>query len=483
MRIPLILSILFAAIPPSMAAAQDAAAPAAAVESPLQHAIAAGDLPAVQQALEAGADPNALIDYGYGPSSALAPLGLVFDAWPPDTEGMADVVRLLLEAGADANAPLGPAEGATPLLVGIHASGEVVRMLLEAGADPNIGTCETFGLGIMTPIVVATDMENDELIAILQAAGAATSSVEHAIAQDADAAALHAAVFAKDVGAVRRLLASGHDPNAVVHGLKSSDGDVDRLTPLRMAFHPGASQPEPPLYAELIGALLDSGADPDQGFDLPCTTDQPTPLLIAAGLDEPEVIRMLLAAGADPNIAPPAMSAERMPPLVLAAAVGLPAVVRMLLDAGADPDTEGVADSDRFTPLMLAESEGHTEVAALLRAAGAGQPRNGRDKAPRDDFEVAFASCSTGASMSASQPELGVSVRYDVVGPKDDGCRVSLTFESNPNPAWEGKPLLVTLDPRQPFLAEVEEAMRSCTSGEGTRFDCGGPLMDVLGSE
>ena len=43
-------------------------------------------------------------------------------------------------------------------------------------------------------------------------------------------------------------------------------------------------------------------------------------------------------------------------------------IVRLLLDAGADPD---LADGDRVTPLAHARARGFTAIAALLEAAGA----------------------------------------------------------------------------------------------------------------
>jgi hypothetical protein len=82
-----------------------------------------------------------------------------------------------------------------------------------------------------------------------------------------------------------------------------------------------------------------------------------------------------------------------------------------------------------------------------------------------------------------SSPQLGVTVRYEIVGPAGDACRVSLTYVSNPNPEWERRPLLLTLDPRQPFMAEVEAGMGSCMTADKGRFNCAGPLLELLRRE
>ena len=55
-------------------------------------------------------------------------------------------------------------------------------------------------------------------------------------------------------------------------------------------------------------------------------------------------------------------------PLYIAAMGGYVAVVQCLVEQGADIDK---ADEDGTTPLMAALEEGHEEVAAYLRAAGA----------------------------------------------------------------------------------------------------------------
>jgi uncharacterized protein len=118
---------------------------------------------------------------------------------------------------------------------------------------------------------------------------------------------------------------------------------------------------------EAVRALLDLGADANlatrpAGF---------TPLHSAVADDAgqtaaKEIVRMLLAAGADPN----ARSASGGTPLHTAAFTGDVVLVRTLLAAGASPVIE---DEKGRTSLDLARERGHTEAAALLHDAVLGK--------------------------------------------------------------------------------------------------------------
>jgi hypothetical protein len=128
--------------------------------------------------------------------------------------------------------------------------------------------------------------------------------------------------------------------------------------------------------------------------------------------------------------------------------------------------------------LMQRTRNALTGLVLVLLAAGCTQ-REGSSGASRD-FEAAFASCAPGATFTASMAPMDVRVRYAVLEPAGDGCRVSMKYESNPNPEWEDKFLILTLNPQHAFLPQFEEGMQSCLSGGDTRFDCAGPLLEVL---
>lgn len=89
----------------------------------LHDAIIAGDAAAVRRAIADGADVNATVGAGHHSMLTIAARGCLGD--------MPDVVRALLDAGAEVN----PASGARPLYWAIVCGRtETVRLLLDAGA-------------------------------------------------------------------------------------------------------------------------------------------------------------------------------------------------------------------------------------------------------------------------------------------------------------------------------------------------------------
>jgi hypothetical protein len=116
-----------------------------------------------------------------------------------------------------------------------------------------------------------------------------------------------------------------------------------------------------------IRTLLELGADPnapvDDGFPpliavLSCAQKAPgtTPRT-----DIEEVLRLLLSFGADPN----QRGINDYTPLHMAVAVRQPLAIRILLDAGADPDLRTRID-EYETPLEMAAAAGHAGLTALL---------------------------------------------------------------------------------------------------------------------
>jgi ankyrin repeat protein len=88
-----------------------------------------------------------------------------------------------------------------------------------------------------------------------------------------------------------------------------------------------------------------------------------TPLLFGARSGDVESVRLLLAAGADPNDALP----DGMSALVLAAHSGQGAVARLLLDKGADPNAAGTG----YMALHAAVLRGDVDVVTDLLRHGA----------------------------------------------------------------------------------------------------------------
>jgi ankyrin repeat protein len=155
---------------------------------------------------------------------------------------------------------------------------------------------------------------------------------------------LHEAAALDAADRVGALLDAGADVDA-----RSPDG----FTPLQLAAYFGA----PAAAALLIerGAQVDAVADNRQRI---------APLHAAVAGRHPEVVRLLLAAGADPD----ARQQGGWTPLLAAAQHGDAEAVAALLEAGADPACAG---DDGIRPAELARRHGHDAVARMIEQAAA----------------------------------------------------------------------------------------------------------------
>ena len=185
---------------------------------------------------------------------------------------------------------------------------------------------------------------------------------------------------ARDENGVSALMLSryhgAHDPTAAIRQARAeldvfeaaALGDADRVHELLhvdpslvdacspddgTALHFAAFFAQP----ETASLLVEHGADVHA---VSTTFGNVTPLHSAAAGGSAEIVRVLLAAGADAN----ARQNGGFTALHAAAQNGDAAMVRDLLDHGAavDPRTE-----DGRTALAIAEEQSHDEVAALLR--------------------------------------------------------------------------------------------------------------------
>ena len=125
------------------------------------------------------------------------------------------------------------------------------------------------------------------------------------------------------------------------------------FTPLSLAAFFG--------HPEAVKVLLEYGADVNLK---PPSRFANTAVDAAVSGDHADVVRILLAAGANPNVT----SEANYTTLHKAAVHGNLDVVRMLLDHGAD--VHAVRDGGH-TPMDDAKEKGHVAIADLLRARGA----------------------------------------------------------------------------------------------------------------
>ncbi|MFE9562212.1 ankyrin repeat domain-containing protein [Streptomyces sp. NPDC006487] len=152
------------------------------------------------------------------------------------------------------------------------------------------------------------------------------------------------AAGAGDEATVARLLSRGPDVDA---------RDAEGRTGLDIAVHRGRDG--------VVRMLLAAGADPEQ---ITGPYDEELPLVQAATRGHTGIVRQLLAAGADPDRA----NGLRATPLGRSGAEGHTETARVLLEHGADPHLRWKA----LTPAEWATRFGRTETAEFLRTWAAG---------------------------------------------------------------------------------------------------------------
>jgi ankyrin repeat protein len=370
--------------------------PAIAGRSLLAAAVV-GDVGAARTML--AADPSAAVavddERGWPPL-----LYACYSRWhqidPGRTAGLAEVVRVLLEAGASADTNDGGRPRFRSALKGSVEvdNPEVAAVLLAAGASPDLGQ----------PISEAVGHRDQRCLQLLLAHGASlagTWAVGAAVYHDdpdalsllldalqgSDAArmateALPEAAAHASLPVVAALLRAGADPGAAEDGVSAlrlavRAGRTDAAARLRAA---GAADDVADID-RFIGACISGDRPAAEGIlaghpDLPARlTGQDRAVIVdAAGACSADTIALMLDLGFSPD----ARNELGEQPLHTAAYCGNAPVVRLLLDAGSDVD----ARDARFdsTPLAFAtvgsgEQAGQpgdwTETVRLLIDAGA----------------------------------------------------------------------------------------------------------------
>jgi ankyrin repeat protein len=211
---------------------------------------------------------------------------------------------------------------------------------------------------------------NHELITIADVCFAAPKD---AAARDAvGRAALHRAVAFADVAKVQALLDSGADVNVDVRSEESVNSNWGD-TPLHMAVQDGREQ--------IVRVLIARGADVNRANDR-----GNTPLHRA--VEYPNLVTALLDAGANAN----APDVQGRTPLHWVAMGGAKASLETMLARGADVKA---VDQQGQTALHCAAREGNTAAIAALIAAGA--DANTADRFGATPLHVAAASRQAGA--------------------------------------------------------------------------------------
>jgi ankyrin repeat protein len=249
-------------------------------ETPLMRCARTGNVEAVQALIAAGANVNA----------AEKERGQTALMWALE-EGHKEVVLALVEHGADVQAKT--KGGFTPILYAARQGDiESGKLVLDKGAS-----LDQVGPGGLNPLLLATDSGREAFAIFLVDRGAN--------------------VNVKDGDGLTPLHYSMRKALSMMRGGTNNENNTDQDYLYR------------PNLRNLIKALVDHGADPNariaRNLKRLGVNDRPmmslsgaTPFFLACATTDVEVMKMLLAKGADPKI----MTNDRTTPLMVAAGLG-----------------------------------------------------------------------------------------------------------------------------------------------------------------
>jgi ankyrin repeat protein len=294
--------------------------------APLSEACTNANAAMVHLLLKSGAKPNTPIATGETPLMTCA------------KTGSADAVRMLVEYGADVNAKE-PLQSQTALMwAAAERHPDVVKALIAGHAALEANTKQGF-----TAIHFAAREGDLESVKALLAAGVDANLQTHAegaanrvgnqlgIAKTTGAIGytpLLVAVMRAQIETALYLLDHGADPNNMGAGFTplhwaSSNWESFTANPVYGFIDPMAGIPDRQARLRIVKALLAHGANVNTRMTKP----QPsfaggyldavgaTPFLLAASADDLEMMKIFLAAGADPKI----LTATNAGPIMAAA--------------------------------------------------------------------------------------------------------------------------------------------------------------------
>ena len=351
----------------------------------LMTASSLGNAQIVELLLKAGADPNmsikTLIDKGilaksktlFSNKSHLVGNEMIGrTALMLACEGHLEVVQLLLKANANPN--LREAQGITALIIATRQGfSDIVQQLLEYGADPNIG--DNNGCTAIHYIMMLNDTETpqsyktimSDKLEILQLLIVSGISVNIK-----NGYGMTALMMASSVGfteAVKLLLHAGADPNIEQHipvNEVFTTSSLPETSTIGVTALIGASSKQ--MNSEIVKLLLKANANPNQ--------ENALGLRIAAGQCYPDIVQQLLKYGADPNsISNIDGSTAIHHVLSQREALHIDdkenklAIIQQLLEKGTN--IINIQNEDGLTALMMATYVGLSEVVELLLQNGA----------------------------------------------------------------------------------------------------------------
>ncbi len=340
-------------------------------------AITENDLPTVAALVQRGVDVNVR-----GPM-ARTPLMVAAGS------GAVQVVDMLLTAGADVYA-LDSSMGASALHFAAQGGVvDVARMLLDAGAFINLQSA-TVGL---TPLINAVWAKQVPMVRYLLERGASIDVESH----------LGGATVWNFVGDDVLWTAGftnpeheawGRDIRALLEAQKAKDAASFAAQPLMAAVQAGD--------LTAVQRLIADGTDVNEKSPvLSNGNDGQTPLLVACFLGHTEIVRALLAAGANPRINDYLLKAT---PVHKAAYAGRPGALLALRDEGTG-EINAQGPYNGYTAIHDSVWHGHRDaLAVLLEWPGARLDLRGFDGRTAHDLAIALGYTEMAEMIRAKMP-------------------------------------------------------------------------------
>jgi ankyrin repeat protein len=346
--------------------------------TPLEVAILKGDIDTVRALLHAGANPKPSIWHETPVLVIAVHKGKVeviqeliaaggdvnqgFDRLPlhvASEDGHLEVVRLLLDAGADIE---GYEEDYWTALMAAAEAGhlQIVQLLVEKGANVNAWSQGETPLMLAARNVHRTiydflhPLVSDDIreIGDRDAEKEMAKTIRRKTREKNKAGeSLKDAARDGNLNEVQQLIAMGADVNAVA---------ACNRTAISLAIQMGK--------IPVINALLDAGANPNLSDETDDGLDANSPLMEAASTffatNRGEMVRLLIKRGANLN----QQDADGRTPLIHALRYSDMDVIETLIKAGADLD---IRDKEGNTALMTAELNQSSKVVNILKQSGA----------------------------------------------------------------------------------------------------------------
>jgi ankyrin repeat protein len=223
--------------------------------------------------------------------------------------GCTDTVQCLIDLGANLDSVAADFNATAIYTASRYGYADIVQLLVDAGAKVNH---DDFGESALS---LASDKGHEAIVRILLKAGADVSGEPRA---RGNLTPIALASFRGHTRIVRMLIEAGADARL--------DYRDEEPTPLWMAASKG--------YTEIVQILIDAGVDVDYRRG---RFDFETPLQTAVYSRHTEIVQILLEAGADPNASHNGWR-RNDPPLVIANELGETDIANLLVRYGAHPD-------------------------------------------------------------------------------------------------------------------------------------------------